>query len=73
MENQGKAHASRLKFYTDSDLGVKEDLLVRVAHNSDGHVVEALLQARYDSSGLTHQLHAKWRGLSESENSWEPV
>ncbi|GMF60896.1 unnamed protein product [Phytophthora fragariaefolia] len=66
-------HASRLKFYADSDLGVTEDLLAHVAHNSEGHVVEELREARYDKTAKTHQLLVKWRGLGELENSWEPV
>ncbi|KAE9339584.1 hypothetical protein PF008_g11502 [Phytophthora fragariae] len=67
------AHASRLNFYADSDLGVTEDLLAHVAHNSEGHVVEELREARYDKTAKTHQLLVKWRGLGELETSWEPV
>ncbi|KAF4141687.1 hypothetical protein GN958_ATG08932 [Phytophthora infestans] len=41
-----EAHASRLKFYADSSLDVSEDLLLHVAHNSERHVVDTLLEAR---------------------------
>ncbi|KAF4140825.1 Chromo (CHRromatin Organization MOdifier) domain [Phytophthora infestans] len=42
-------------------------------HNSEGHVVEELKEARYNSTAKTHDLLVKWRGLTEEENSWEPV
>ncbi|KAE8888738.1 hypothetical protein PF005_g5317 [Phytophthora fragariae] len=38
-----EAHASRLKFYADNSLNVTEDLLLHIAHNSEGHVVDRLL------------------------------
>ncbi|ETM97713.1 hypothetical protein PPTG_20106 [Phytophthora nicotianae INRA-310] len=41
-----EAHATRLKFYSDSSLGITEDLIAHVAHNREGHVVEKLLKAR---------------------------
>ncbi|ETI44646.1 hypothetical protein F443_10668 [Phytophthora nicotianae P1569] len=68
-----EAHATRLKFYADSSLGITEDLLAHVAHNSEGHVVEKLLQARYGATSAMHQLLVKWRGLCKLENTWEPV
>ncbi|KAF4045960.1 Calponin homology domain-containing proteinromo [Phytophthora infestans] len=68
-----EAHASRLKFFADAELGITEDLLAQVAHNSEGHVVEELKEARYNSTAKTHELLVKWRGLTEEENSWEPV
>ncbi|KAI9988016.1 hypothetical protein PInf_024276 [Phytophthora infestans] len=39
----------------------------------EGHVVEELKEARYNSTAKTHDLLVKWRGLTEEENSWEPV
>ncbi|KAF4131921.1 Chromo (CHRromatin Organization MOdifier) domain [Phytophthora infestans] len=68
-----EAHASRLKFFADAELGITEDLLAQVAHNSEGHVVEELKEARYNSTAKTHELLVKWRGLTEEVNSWEPV
>ncbi|ETK78126.1 hypothetical protein L915_15791 [Phytophthora nicotianae] len=68
-----EAHATRLKFYADSSLGIAEDLLAHVAHNNEGHVVEKLLEARYDATSAMNQLLVKWRGLCELENTWEPV
>eukprot|EP00644_Phytophthora_capsici_P008646 jgi/Phyca11/111537/e_gw1.20.617.1 len=68
-----EAHASRLKFFADAELGITENLLAQVAHNSEGHVVEELKESRYNSSAKTHELLGKWRGLTEEGNSWEPV
>eukprot|EP00644_Phytophthora_capsici_P010648 jgi/Phyca11/104288/e_gw1.9.845.1 len=68
-----EAHASRLKFYADSSLGVTADLLEHVAHNSEGHVVEELREARYEKATKIFQVLVKWRGLDELETSWEPV
>ncbi|GMF10760.1 unnamed protein product [Phytophthora lilii] len=45
---QKEVHVSRLKFYSDSSLDVSEDLLLHIAHNSEGHIVDSLLEARYN-------------------------
>lgn len=68
-----EAHASWLKFYADSSLGITDDLLAHVAHNSEGHVVEELRQARYDPARKAYDILAKWYGLSDAESSWEPA
>ncbi|ETN07655.1 hypothetical protein PPTG_12997 [Phytophthora nicotianae INRA-310] len=68
-----EAHATRFTFYADSSLRITEDLLAHVPHNSEGHVVEKLLEARYDATSAMRQLLVKWRGLCELENTWDPV
>ncbi|GMF56027.1 unnamed protein product [Phytophthora fragariaefolia] len=68
-----EAHASRLKFYVDASMDVSEDLLRHVAHNSEGHVVEELLNVRYNPTLKQHDIEVRWRGLSEAEGSWEPA
>ncbi|ETV64186.1 hypothetical protein H257_18891 [Aphanomyces astaci] len=40
-------HTSRLKFYADCDLDVTSELLAHIAHNSEGFIVEAMMDARY--------------------------
>ncbi|OWY93301.1 hypothetical protein PHMEG_00037356 [Phytophthora megakarya] len=68
-----EAHASRLKFYADESLHVSEDLLLHVAHNSEGHVVDHLVKARYNPSAKRHEIQVHWRGLNSIEDSWEPA
>ncbi|KAF4136160.1 hypothetical protein GN958_ATG14653 [Phytophthora infestans] len=66
-----EAHASRLKFYADSSLNVNEDLLQHIAHNSEGHIVESLLKARYNKNEKCHEIKVHWRGLDALEDLWE--
>ncbi|OWZ06154.1 hypothetical protein PHMEG_00021630, partial [Phytophthora megakarya] len=51
-----EAQASHLKFYTDDSLEVSEDLLLHVAHISEGHVVEKFLQAINDTVAKCYKL-----------------
>ncbi|ETP52145.1 hypothetical protein F442_02795 [Phytophthora nicotianae P10297] len=70
---RNEAHASRLKFYADSLLDVTEDLMLHAAHNSEGHVVDSLLKARYNQQEKHHEIKVRWRGLDVIEDSWEPA
>ncbi|GMF13784.1 unnamed protein product [Phytophthora lilii] len=70
---QKEVHTSRLKFYSDSSLDVSEDLLLHIAHNSEGHIVDSLLEARYNRTEKRHELKVHWRGLDSIEDSWEPA
>ncbi|KAG3098432.1 hypothetical protein PI125_g15327 [Phytophthora idaei] len=51
-----EAHSIRLKFYADNSLDVNEDLLQHIAHNSEGHVVDFLLKARYNKIAKRHEI-----------------
>jgi hypothetical protein len=68
-----EVHASRLKFYMDSELNITGDFLDMVAHNSEGHVVEHLMGHRYDKASKQYELLIKWRGLDKEESTWESV
>lgn len=68
-----EAHASRLKFYANKDLTVEGDLLVHVAHNDEGHVVKEVRSCRPNMKYHSHDMLVKWRGLDESENTWDTV
>ncbi|EGZ24057.1 hypothetical protein PHYSODRAFT_311193 [Phytophthora sojae] len=62
--DEREAHASRLKFYSDSSLELSEALLQHVAHNSEGHVVLKFVCASYEAAAKCYKL---------LEGSWEPV
>ncbi|KAF4147751.1 Chromo (CHRromatin Organization MOdifier) domain [Phytophthora infestans] len=68
-----EAHASRLKFYADRSLNKTEELLLHIAHNSEGHVVDSLLEARYNRQEKRHQIKVRWQGFDSAEDSWEPA
>ncbi|KAH9100833.1 hypothetical protein Ae201684P_007025 [Aphanomyces euteiches] len=68
-----EAHASRLKFYADESLNVDEELLSHVAHNADGHVVDHLVDCRFNPKTAAFEVLVSWRGLQEIENSWKPA
>ncbi|KAG3117417.1 hypothetical protein PI124_g7386 [Phytophthora idaei] len=46
-----------------------EDLLLHVAHNSEGHVVNNLLEACYNRQEKRHEIKVHWRGLEAIEDS----
>ncbi|KAF0722456.1 hypothetical protein Ae201684_018399 [Aphanomyces euteiches] len=66
-------HASRLKFYADTDLNVTADILAHVAHNSEGYEVESIVDARISAKTKSFEVLIKWRDLEAAENSWEPA
>ncbi len=66
-------HISRLKLFATADLHVSQDLLDHVAYVEGGHVVEALLDCKYDRQAKEWQILVKWMGIDEFENSWEPL
>jgi hypothetical protein len=66
-------HVSRLRFYADKMLNVTEDLLSQVAHSQEGHEVEKFLAVRHAESAARFDVRIKWRGLEDSESSWEPA
>ncbi len=66
-------HVSRLRFYADKMLNVTEDMLSQVAHSQEGHEVEKFLAVRHAKSAARFDVRIKWRGLEDSESSWEPV
>ena len=68
---ENTAHTSRMKLYTDQDLNVTVDLKEQIMHDGWRFHVEKILQLREKQNRI--ELLVKWLGLSEAENSWEPV
>jgi hypothetical protein len=71
-KHEKEVHASRLKFYHDGSLEITEDLIKQVAHSQEGYEVESFGLVRYNDN-KNYEMEIKWRGLSEKENSFEPV
>ncbi|OWY94850.1 hypothetical protein PHMEG_00035301, partial [Phytophthora megakarya] len=65
-----EAHASRLKFYADE---MRTYCYMLHTTNSDGHVVDHLVKARYNPNAKRHEIQVHWRGLNSIEDSWEPA
>jgi hypothetical protein len=65
-------HASRLKFFADSDLEVTEELLEHVAAQGIILDVKQIKQHRWSSLHSDYELFISWRGLEVIEDSWEP-
>ena len=67
-------HANRLKFYSDSQLNITQELLETIDHN-DPHcnVAVAFLYLRYNRSNRRYELKSKWRGFADELPTWEPL
>jgi Integrase core domain/Chromo (CHRromatin Organisation MOdifier) domain len=66
-----EVHCTRLKFYADSSLNVTSEFIDQVAHNSEGHVVQAIKGHRYDKPTKQYEFLVAWKGLSKADDSWE--
>ncbi|KAG3228389.1 hypothetical protein PC129_g1101 [Phytophthora cactorum] len=62
-------HASRLKFFGDSNLEVTEELREHVAAQGIVLKVEAIREHRWNSD---MQDYERWEGLEAIEDCWEP-
>ncbi|KAE9196662.1 hypothetical protein PF002_g22989 [Phytophthora fragariae] len=66
-------HASRLKFYADSDLEVTDELLEHVAAQGIILKVEKFVDHRCNAQSQAFELLVSWCGLESIEDSWEPL
>ncbi|KAH9110642.1 hypothetical protein LEN26_013681, partial [Aphanomyces euteiches] len=72
-KQQTTHHASRLKIFAPSSLNVTQDLLDHIAYVEGGHIVETLLDCKFDRDSKRWTVLVKWLGLDIIENSWEPL
>jgi hypothetical protein len=71
--SKSQHHASRLKKYAAGAANITQDLLDHVAYVEGGYLVEELRDTKFDRLDKIWKIQVKWFGLSELENSWEPV
>ncbi|POM59745.1 hypothetical protein PHPALM_31478 [Phytophthora palmivora] len=67
-----RVHVFRLKHYSDAGLYVTEELRLYISPLRIMLGVRAIEQHHYDPPAAEWQLYVAWRGLDDSENSWEP-
>ncbi|KAE9275909.1 hypothetical protein PF008_g29226 [Phytophthora fragariae] len=70
---ESNVHASRLKFFAESDLEVTEELREHIAAQGIVLKVEAIRQHRWNEDVHDYQLAISWEGLEAIEDSWEPL
>lgn len=66
-------HASRLKFYADSDLEVTDELLEHVASQGIVLKVESIVKHRWNDQSQGFELLVSWCDLETIKDSWEPL
>ncbi|POM59533.1 hypothetical protein PHPALM_31721 [Phytophthora palmivora] len=67
-----EVHGTRLKHYCDAELGATTEIRERVATQGIILGVQATMAHRFDNAASEWQLHVAWRGLEDTENSWDP-
>lgn len=70
---QNDVHATRLKHYADSTLGVTEELKHHVAVQGVSLGVREIKSSRYSKAAREWQLLVSWQGLEDAEDSWEAL
>eukprot|EP00918_Siedleckia_nematoides_P066947 GHVU01145615.1.p1 GENE.GHVU01145615.1~~GHVU01145615.1.p1 ORF type:complete len:3547 (+),score=395.68 GHVU01145615.1:1301-10642(+) len=68
-----RAHCRRLRFYCSKLRGRLEDIIMMAKAQVDEFPIESLLECRYNKQTKRHEVHVKWDGFDDDENTWEPV
>ena len=66
-----KVHAERLKFYSERDLEVTEELRNQIAHNDENFEIEEILDIKYEKEYGRYMIFIKWKNFDSDENTWE--
>jgi hypothetical protein len=65
------AHATRLRFYKDTDLSVTAELAQAAEHNDHQlYVVSKILDARFNEQAMFHELLVAWHGFPVGEATY---
>ncbi|POM77265.1 Hypothetical protein PHPALM_5378 [Phytophthora palmivora] len=71
--DESDVHASRLKFYADSQLNVTEEILEHIASQGIVLAVNGFKNHRWNASIKDYEVLVSWKGLESVEDSWEPL
>jgi hypothetical protein len=66
-------HAERLKYYSERDLEITEELRNQIAHNADTLVIESIKDIKYNNEYDRYLILVKWKNFEDDENSWEYI
>ncbi|KAE9154529.1 hypothetical protein PF005_g1954 [Phytophthora fragariae] len=64
-------HVSRLRFYAEATREVMEDLLQYALHSQGGHCVQEFRCIRLNAAQQQWEVHVKWLGMDDLDNTWE--
>jgi hypothetical protein len=64
-------HAERLKFYSEHDLEITEELRNQIAHNEENFEIDAILDIKYNDEYNRYMILIKWKNFDDDENTWE--
>jgi hypothetical protein len=70
-KKRDKIHAERLKFYSESDLDVTEELRNQIAHNDEKFEIEEILDIKYEDQYDRYMILIRWKNFGDDENTWE--
>ena len=66
-------HQSRLKFYSDDQLNINDEILEYISNQGLDLIIQNILDHRYNESLKRYEFLVKWEGLETFENSWESL
>jgi hypothetical protein len=70
-QKKEKVHAERLKFYSESDLEVTEELRNQIAHNDEKFEIDEILDIKYEEQYGRYMILIRWKNFGDDENTWE--
>jgi len=70
-QKKEKVHAERLKFYSESELEVTEELRNQIAHNDEKFEIDEILDIKYEEQYGRYMILIRWKNFGDDENTWE--
>jgi len=66
-------HGDRIRFYSDSNLNITEEIKKQFAHDNERYQVLCFRGCRRNPDSHELEILVEWKGFSTNENSWEPL